>query len=1102
MTVNDSCDATVHSNVLEENLFYFWLKYGKIQQYSITFGFLQSIQKVNDMIGLIIVFVLLFLLSAFCLVRGAIFKRRNIGFVGTAAIVAACDILCCVLISVRSAKSVQNTFLVYYIVHGWMFFAIVLMIARMGRMKKSAIPILITSGLACGYQTYLCVSQFFGARVFSFSKKIFFNAAWWVASDTKNTGLLASYRSYRIMMYINLLLALVALVICLFRIHNVFRTRFFVLGGMMLAVSFAESVTVHFSLPAWISGIAYNFIPCLCCYLSVYYTKVTLRNWSLDYFANDMGDGLILYDEYNDLIHVNDMVKNTIEPKLLEDFKDLEKLNTWIEENETKDGGRWVRYSTDNKEYFFRINITNLGDEKKKLGILYVLHDSTDTATRIRIMAETNRELERVSRMKSDFLANMSHEIRTPMNAVIGMAELALREEKSPEVRNYLSQIQSSGRNLLNIINDILDYSKIESGKLEIIEEDYEPGKELSDIMNVLGTRVGDKPLELFMESDTSVPRKLHGDAMRIRQVIINLANNAIKFTQKGSVRIVVSFETGSADRTDMTVHIIDTGIGIKKEDMSKLFQSFQQVDSKRNRSVEGTGLGLAISRKLVEAMGGETGVDSVYGEGSDFWFRVPQKIVDGTCDCVVNEPDSKLVMLYDDSEIRSDMFIRQAGYFGVGATRLQRLKEYIPSSKKDYIFFDAGSYDDEMKAVIRTNPDTTFIMLSAMDADMDTGVENLHVMRRPAIPEKMARALNDVREIREDQDEGNVITFTAPDAKILVVDDNQINISIATGLMSPLMMQVDSAGGGKAAIEKVKNGEYDIVFMDHMMPEIDGVDATIAIRGMGDSIKQPIIIALSANVMEEARFQFEEAGMNDFVAKPVDVRIITEKVKKWLPKEKIIEGDEVVQPDKATDTRIKIDVLDTDAAIRGLGSVELFEKIAAEYYVSGPDKMDDIMTAFEEKDWPNYTIRVHALKSSSRQIGATDLGRMAEELEMAGKTENIDVIMEKTDGVMSAFQYVLDQLEPYFKTEEKEHEDRPMIDKQTLTGLMEELATACDELDSDTMESVGEKLDEYEYDGTLGGYIKDLQKGIREIDTDVCLEIIEKINAISESYY
>ncbi len=1054
------------------------------------------------MILLIIAFVIFFGLSVFCCIKGILFKRRNAGFILASIIISACDVLCGVLITVRSAKMVENILLPYYILHAWLFFAIILMIAKMGKLKI-ALPATIISGIACAYQTYLCISQFGGARIFSFSKKIFFDSAWWVATDTKNTGLLFSFRSYRVALYINFALSLLIIVICLFKVHKIFRSRFFAIAGMMLFLYLGESVTAMFNFPAWLSGLVYNFIPALCLYLGIYYTKLTLRNWSLDNFANDMSDGLILYDGYDDLIHFNDMIKNSIDAEQLEDFKDRSKLNAWIEDSKTNDGDDWISYNSKVKQYYFKIRVIELGDETQKLGMLYILHDSTDTATRIRLMAETNKELERVSRMKSDFLANMSHEIRTPMNAVIGMAELALREEESPEVKDYLLQIQSSGRNLLNIINDILDYSKIESGKLEIICDNYEPQKELSDIANVLNTRIGDKKLELFVVSDNNMPHTLYGDAMRIRQVIINLANNAIKFTNSGSVRITVSFEKESTDMTNMTVHIVDTGIGIKEEDLGKLFVSFQQVDSKRNRSVEGTGLGLAISRKLIEAMGGRTGVSSVYGEGSDFWFTVPQRIVDESPDCVVNEPSEKLVMLYDPDETRREMFGIQAASLGVGYTVLESLDDYRPSSKKDYIFFEDGSYDDSMKAFILANPGTVFIKMSAMDADLDTEEDNLRILRRPATSMKMAQSLNDIMEVRADDADAPIFVFTAPEAKVLVVDDNPINITIATGLLSPLKMQVDSAGGGNEAIAKVTENEYDIVFMDHMMPEVDGVDATIAIREKGRSIKQPIIIALSANVMEEARFQFEEAGMNDFVAKPIDVKIITEKVRKWLPQDKIVESEEVLQESAAVKTRITCDVLDTATAIRGLGSVELFEKIAAEYYISGDEKLQDIMTAFEQKDWENYTIRVHALKSSSRQIGAMDLGRMAEELEMAGKTENIAVIMAKTDGVMASFKYVLNELAPYFKVEEpKSAEEVPMIDKETLEALMAELAEACDELDSDGMENVGEKLKGYYFEGALNGYIRDLQKAIRDIDTDACEEIMEKIKVLLESYY
>ena len=271
--------------------------------------------------------------------------------------------------------------------------------------------------------------------------------------------------------------------------------------------------------------------------------------------------------------------------------------------------------------------------EKSKLDnaalFLYTLTDALSSIAYHKfIMKEANIEIEHAMNTKSDFLANMSHEIRTPMNAVIGMAEMALREDMSPTAKSYINQIKAAGKSLLTIINDILDFSKIESGKMDIVTVEYEPMSMINDISTIISTRIDNDNVEFVLDINPDIPRLLYGDNIRIKQVIINLANNAAKFTKSGQVILKFDYEQTSDDHIDLLFSVKDTGIGIKPEDMEKIFQSFQQVDSKRNRNIEGTGLGLAISKQLLTLMNGDISVKSVYGEGSTFSFRVPQRIV------------------------------------------------------------------------------------------------------------------------------------------------------------------------------------------------------------------------------------------------------------------------------------------------------------------------------------------------------------------------------------------------------------------------------------------------------------------------------------------
>ncbi len=1048
-----------------------------------------------------ILFVVLFIVSVTCTIAGAMDKRKNIGFLIVSAINAIGDLFCVPLIGAQDIKAVSKYLLPYFILHAWFLFAFLVMVILIDRYRQWMVCLILSAGL-CIYQTYLVISQYLGARIFSFQRRIFFRKAFWVAVDSKNTGLLFSYRSYRIAGYVNTMLLLIVLIGCICYSHKIFRVGYISLILIVMAYSVVETLRIRFLLPVWIVCAAYNVISVLCLYFTNRFARDKLCGWSFESFANDMSDGLILYDKHDDLIHVNDMIKNTLPKGLLADFADKNKLQDWAQSIHNRQDGEPIAYQGIDGEHYFRVTVRELGGNGAHIGTLYILHDATNSIRRLQAIEEVNEELERASRMKSDFLANMSHEIRTPMNAVIGMAELAIREKDSPLLEDYLLQIQSSGKNLLNIINDILDYSKIESGKMEILEEEYEPYEELAEIAGVLGTRIGDKPLELFFVVDTALPHKLLGDAMRIRQVIINLANNAIKFTAQGMVQIILNYEPDTAGKVNMLCHVIDTGIGIKKEDLDKLFVSFQQLDSRRNRSVEGTGLGLAISQRLVEAMDGKIGVESEYGKGSDFWFWIPQTVVDDTDDLVVEDAEGKYAYAFGTVREREELFLTGVKRLGVKGQAICGLEEYKETGKKEFLFMEQSVLSEQVLTFLEQHPKINGMILAEAAFTIDSKRENLHIVRKPATTMNIARMLNErFDEIRQiDTDKVFKADFVAPQAKILVVDDNPINLTIAEGLMAPLKIRPDTAGSGQSAVDQVKAKAYDIVFMDHMMPQIDGVDATRMIREAGEDIHQPVIIALSANVMEEARRLFTKAGMNDFVGKPIDIRQLTGKIKAWLPQEKILpyEEDEAQQTKEqsAQESLPRLAALDTEAAVSSLGSPALYQKIAKEYYRSGEERLAAIQKSFEEEDWENYIIRVHALKSSSRQIGAFTLGDMAEALEKAGKEGAIDTILADTQTALTAFKQLLKELAPYYEKDgEKENgADLAQIDRETFEQLLKELEENCNDLDMDGMEHTDDALKGYGYAEEIRDQMEALHKAVADIDTEACLQIIEKL--------
>ena len=412
--------------------------------------------------------------------------------------------------------------------------------------------------------------------------------------------------------------------------------------------------------------------------------------------------------------------------------------------------------------------------------------------------AEKAKEIaQNANRSKSDFLANMSHEIRTPINAVLGMDEMILRDCEDSQILEYAEDIKRAGGMLLSLINDILDFSKIESGKMDIIPVDYDLGILLNETVEMVRPRANEKSLELVMEISPDTPTHLNGDEVRIRQIITNILTNAIKYTNKGKVTLTVSGKQLSEEKTELYVSVKDTGIGIRKEDIGHLFESFTRVEESRNRNIEGTGLGLSITMRLLNLMGSRLEVDSTYGEGSDFYFYLEQQRKD---DKVVGED----------------------------------IKIYCQNAKG-----------------------------------------------------KKGELSND---------------FYIPDARLLVVDDNKVNLKVFKGLLKNNNMQIDTAMSGKECLELMKENHYHIVFLDHLMPDMDGVETLNQAKMLKNSKSQDaVMIVLTANAVAGAREKFLQEGFDDYLSKPISLPLLKEMILKYLPKE-------LIMYDKNTATKVSDD--------------------------------------------------------------------------------------------------------------------------------------------------------------------------------------------------
>ena len=707
---------------------------------------------------------------------------------------------------------------------------------------------------------------------------------------------------------------------------------------------------------------------------------------------------------------------------------------------------------------------------------------------------QANKDLEKTANMKSDFLANMSHEIRTPMNAIIGMAEMALREDLSPTARDYLCQIKSSGKALLTIINDILDFSKIESGKMDIFPVEYEPMSVVNDMANIVVTRLKGKDVELVLDVSPDIPHKLLGDNIRIKQILLNLTSNATKFTNRGQVRVKIAHEVIDDRRIMLKVDVQDTGIGIKKEDLSKLFQSFQQVDSKRNRNIEGTGLGLAISQRLVYQMGGEVKVESEYGKGSTFSFSIPQTVVDDRAGSRIEHPDKVVALgLFANPYVR-DQFIADCACLGVPYKGLDEVGA-VPEDKEVFFFVEEAAFTPEIKYLVENTPGITAVLMAEQDSTEQVTLPNLLLVRKPLYTLTEALIFNRQSLHSNDQTSDDLgLNFVAPDAKILIVDDNGVNLTVAVGLLEPLKMQIDTALSGKEAVEKISGKRYDIVFMDHMMPEIDGVETTRIIRRLHPEYNDVPIIALTANAVGGVKEMFLREGMNDFIAKPIELKNLVTKVRQWLPVEKVQETEIPIEELQEMETEMpEVGDLDTKSAIALLGNAKLFWKVLKDYYRTIDKKCILIKELEQKEDWPAYTIEVHALKSASKQIGAMRLSELAAEMEKAGNARDSKLIHKHTDEMLMIYNGYLEVLEPYCKEEKKTENTGREATAEEIESFFASMRAALEDLNLDGMEEVIAAMGEYSYTDWQEEQFARLKEAVDNVDVDACETIVNE---------
>lgn len=627
------------------------------------------------------------------------------------------------------------------------------------------------------------------------------------------------------------------------------------------------------------------------------------------------------------------------------------------------------------------------------------------------------------TKMKSAFLANMSHEIRTPMNAIIGMSELILREEKLPQqtFENALA-IKHSGINLLSIINDILDFSKIESGKMEIIPVNYLFVSLLNDVINIIRFKAFEKELAFIVNIDSDVPSEIIGDEVRVRQILLNILGNAVKYTERGFIALYIS---ASIDKDNKSVALVfsvaDSGKGIKEKNLEVLFDEFVQLDRVNNKEIEGTGLGLAIVKNLCEAMGGTVLARSIYGKGSTFVVTIKQQFENYEAITKVDNAKEKPVLLYEIRRFYAASFLDSCESLGISCTWVSSQSSFLSKVMENnysYVFVSQPLYEgakiviDQMKTKVKL-----VVMTESLDMQCD---KNTIVVTMPVHVITLANILNDITIAGEH--EAAVVMFKAPTARVLLVDDIEINLKVAAGLLAPYGFQVDVCESGFEAIHMVKENEYDIVFMDHMMPEMDGIEATKIIRMLNDGddeyYKKVPIIALTANAVVGVRDMFIREGMNDFLAKPIEMAKLNSILEKWIPndKKRPVKPEELEAlkaPDNEAMNDITIMGLDIKDGTRQTGGdFDNYLQILAAFHTDARKIKDKMIECLNEKDISRYTIYAHSLKSSLASIGAKSLSEQAMFLEKAGNNMDIKFISDKNPLFLSELEFLLLQID------------------------------------------------------------------------------------------
>ncbi|MBO5167008.1 MAG: response regulator [Lachnospiraceae bacterium] len=614
---------------------------------------------------------------------------------------------------------------------------------------------------------------------------------------------------------------------------------------------------------------------------------------------------------------------------------------------------------------------------------LYMTVENPD-AKLVKLLEKETKRADVANQAKTNFLANMSHEIRTPINAVLGMNEMILRESKENNVKEYALDVQGAAKSLLSIINDILDITKIEAGKLTIIPVEYAFSSMIHDVINMISFKARAKELEFKVDIDERIPNKLKGDDIRIRQILVNLLNNAVKYTHKGMVTLEVRLlEVKDDKQAALSFLVKDTGIGIKEEDIKKLYEPFERIEEKRNRNIEGTGLGMNITMQLLALLDSKLEVASRYGEGSEFSFVLEQEIID--------------------------------------AVPIGKFSEQIKTENYTY--------------------------------DYETA-------------------------------------YQAPEAKILVVDDNEMNRKVFINLLKDTLMQIEEASGGRECIEKVKQTAFDIIFMDHMMPEMDGIETLQVMKTMGEypSKNSPVVI-LTANAIVGAKEQYLSEGFDAFLSKPIDVEKLESVILELLDERLIqpVKRNNKKQSSKDISELPVVNGLDWKYAAAHFNNMETMLETVSFFVTTIEYDAKELegyyATIEEEESRKNYCTKVHSMKNSASIIGIIPLAGMAKVLEDAARNGDYNILRQMTSIFLQCWRAYAEHLKEFSLTEDA---DKNASDfEEEIKVILQKIKAAAEDMDIDALDALLKELEQYQFEGTQEELFLSIKKAIINFDVE-----------------